>query len=449
MDLGLYVASPSKFEDLIAAVGADGLLRVVYAPNDSRADVEYLHWDKLRRLTPPEGLTSEQWWLKIKLDRRSAFRELPLTGLDGRRFTYAVPDTVLRSLHRIDQRASGSITMDEVVIGDEQAKRRYLVNSLMEEAIRSSQLEGATTSRAVAKELLRSGREPRDRSERMIRNNYEAMLFMRESVGSRITPDIILELQRILTEGTLDNPDAAGRVQLPDEERVAVLDRRDGTVLHTPPPADELPARLKAFCDFANDSLEAGPFVHPVVRAIILHFWLGFDHPFEDGNGRTARAIFYWYMRQQGYWLTEYLSISRILRNAPSQYTRAYLYSETDEGDVTYFLIYHLGVIERAIDELHAYLRRKMGEVRSVERIIRDADGLNHRQLMLLSDAIRHSERSYTFGSHARVHGVTHETARTDLSGLADRGLLVRTRSVRPFIYSPPPDLARRLKELS
>ncbi len=138
----------------------------------------------------------------------------------------------------------------------------------------------------------------------------------------------MLELHRILTEGTLDDPTAAGRLQRPDEERIAVVDATDGSLIHTPPPATELPARLQALCDFANQGEdESDSFIHPVVRAILLHFFLAYDHPFEDGNGRTARALFYWAMRTNGYWLAEYLSISRILREAPAQYSRAFLFT--------------------------------------------------------------------------------------------------------------------------
>ena len=112
-------------------------------------------------------------------------RPLPLVGAEGGApFSYGLPDLVLRSLHRIDQRCSGEVVMDEVVTSERQAGQRFLVNSLMEEAIRSSQLEGATTSRLVAKEMLRSGREPKDRSERMIANNYRALQFMRDEMGS-------------------------------------------------------------------------------------------------------------------------------------------------------------------------------------------------------------------------------------------------------------------------
>ena len=197
----------------------------------------YYHWDNLRHLTPPEGLTSEEWWLGVKMARRSALRPLPLADTDGRAFLYGMPDEAQELVHFIDQRASGEIAMPEVVTGSESARKAYLVNSLIEEAIRSSQLEGATTTYEVAKEMIRSGRPPRDRSETMIKNNFLAMEFMHDDVGEELTPEIVLELQRILTDGTLDNPDAAGRLQTQDDDRVVVADRLTGAVLHRPPPA--------------------------------------------------------------------------------------------------------------------------------------------------------------------------------------------------------------------
>lgn len=410
---------------------------------------EYLHWDKLRYLVPPAGLTSEEWWWLVKFRRRTSLRPLPLEDAEGRAFTYGTPDPVLRLLHHVDQRCSGEIAMPEVVTADDQARSHYLVNSLMEEAIRSSQLEGATTSRHVAKDLLRSGREPTDRSERMILNNYRAMQFMRE-MGDRVSPAMVLELHRILTDGTLDDPSAAGRLQTPDEERIAVLDRRTGDVVHVPPPAEQLPDRLAALCAFANESLDSEPFVHPVVRAILLHFWLAYDHPFEDGNGRTARALFYWYMRTRGYWLVEYLSISRILADAPAKYAKAFLLTETDDRDTTYFLLYQLEVIARAVTDLHAYLDHKVAQVRDVERLMRSrSQEFNHRQLALLGHAIRTPGQGYTFQSHSASHAVTHETARNDILPLVEKGLLRQTRPGRRYVFVAPPGLADLLEGLS
>ena len=115
--------------------------------------------------------------------------------------------------------------------------------------------------------------------------------------------------------------------------------------------------RRRNLAAFANTN--ANPFIHPVIKAIALHFAIGFVHPFVDGNGRTARAIFYWYMLKEGYAAFEYLPISRILIRAPMNYARAYLYTETDDGDLTYFNHYQLQAILRAISSLHEYFERK------------------------------------------------------------------------------------------
>lgn len=422
-------------------------MAAIKAPVDRRTQTQYLHWDKVRRLNPPPAMSPEEWWWKIKFERNGGQRKLPLVDSEGRAFTYGLPDLVLKSLRSVDRHCSGEVAMEDAITSERGARQRYLVNSLMEEAIRSSQLEGATTSRRVAKELLRSGRDPKDRSERMIANNFRALQFMREAIGGRLTPDSVLELHQIVTDGTLDDPSAAGRLQRPGEERVAVFDRDDGRPIHRPPPAEQLPDRLQALCDFANEGEEGERFIHPVIRAILLHFWLAYDHPFEDGNGRTARILFFWSMKESGYWLVEYLPISKILRGAPAKYAKAFMETETDAGDTTYFLIHQLGVIERAIDDLHRYLRRKTNEIKEIEQLIHGSGGFNHRQLRLLSDALRHPERSYTLGRHADIHRVTHETARSDLSRLTKHGHLARRKVGREYVFEPAPDLPDRLKE--
>lgn len=441
----MYVAPAPTLSELFEKLKAERIVQLVQSnvTDDGRT---YLHWDKLRQLDPPAGLTHEEWWVCIKLSRQPLLRALPLTDAASEAFSYGIPDLVARGLHYIDQRCSGEIAMPEVVTADDQARRHYLVNSLMEEAIRSSQLEGATTTRRVAKELLRSGREPKDRSELMILNNYRALQYMRDEMDETLTPGAVLELQRILSDGTLDDPDAAGRLQRPDEVRVSVVDPKTGEVIHTPPPADQLPSRLRAMCDFANEGEAPDRFLHPVVRAILLHFWLAYDHPFEDGNGRTARALFYWYMRTRKYWLVEYLSISRILRGAPAQYSRSFMLTESDERDTTYFIVYQLEVIRRAIEQLHAYLRNQIQEVRDVEALLKGSTDFNHRQLALLGNALRNPAASYSFKTHAASHNVTHETARNDIVPLARKGFLERRRQGRGYRFTPAPDLADRLR---
>lgn len=433
---------PPDFDAVLERTMSAGAPRLshVLAASKSAATEPYLHWDDLRHRQPPGDLTLHEWWLATKWARRGQMRELPLVDASGAPFHYSLPDAVLRLLHIVDQRASGEIVLSEAVT-DPGARRRYLVDSLMEEAIASSQIEGAATTRKVAKEMLRTGRRPRDISETMILNNYRAIMRIGELRDEPLTPEAVLELHRILTDGTLDDPSAAGRLQRPDEERVTVVDPADDTVLHVPPPAEQLPSRLARLCRFANGEPEE-PFVHPVVRAIVVHLWLAYDHPFEDGNGRTARALFYWVMAAQGYWLTEYLSISRLLYTARSRYRRSFLLTENDDLDATYFLSFQLGIIVRAIDEMHAHLRAKMDELRQTEELLRRSD-LNHRQLAVVGYALRHSDADFTYQSHARIHRVVRQSARNDLIGLEEKGFLESFRIGRVVHFRPAPGLAQ------
>jgi Fic family protein len=405
----------------------------------------YLHWDEMRNRRPPEGLDLREWWFATTLARRSQRRNLPFRSVDGTPFTFSNVDAIQKMVHRIDQQASGQILADDVST-NLRSSNRYLVSSLIEEAITSSQLEGASTTRRVAKELLTSGRKPRDRSETMIANNYAAMLFAQEISGDELTTDAIFELHRILTQDTLDNPDSAGRLQRQEDSRVSVY-WNDDTLLHTPPTARELPDRLEKLCRFANRADEDG-FIHPAVKAIIIHFCLAYDHPFEDGNGRTARALFYRSMLHDGYWLAQYISISSILRKAPVKYAMSYLYTETDNNDMTYFIIYQLGVIERAIKSLHDYLARKITETREVEQKLQNSSVLNHRQVTVVEKALRDPDETFTIASQQTRHRVTYQTARTDLLELEELGLMRKNRVSNKFVFRPVPDLPGRLRDL-
>jgi Fic family protein len=407
----------------------------------------YRHWDTFRHAPPLDDFDPEEQWVAVKMARRSLYRELPLADARGIRFRYALPNIALEMIHRVDRNAAGNIQGTQVVT-DSSTRDTYLFKSLVEEAITSSQLEGASTTRKVAKAMIREGRAPRTRSERMILNNYHAMHHVRSIVNEPMTPGAVFALQRILTEGTLDEPDAAGRFRRDDEH--IVIEDEAGTILHTPPPAHQLQERLERMCVFAN-ALDDDEFIPPVVRSILLHFWLAYDHPFVDGNGRTARALFYWSMARQGYWLCEYVSISRILRRARGQYARAFLYTETDDNDVTYFLLYQLRVLLRAIDELHEYLRRKVAEARTAEDLVQRVrvwrDTLNPRQVALINHALRNPDARYTVASHRVSHGVSYETARSDLTRLRELGALEQRKSGRAFVFVPVKDLREHLQQ--
>jgi Fic family protein len=441
-------APPPTFSDLFAKLreNTDRFMAVMIADGDLD-DRDYLAWDKLRYKTPPNGMTHEEWWFAVKMRRRSMQRPVPLERIDNLPLTYALPDELLRALDEVSQRASGQIALPEEVM-NKTTRDRYVIQSLIEEAISSSQLEGASTSRKEAKRMLTYGEVPKDRSQQMILNNYWAMQRVREIQHEPFTPERICEIHRIVTDKTLDNPDSAGKIQSnPDpHDRVRIYDEEE-RVLHHPPPVEQLSARMQALCDFANGDSKTDPYVPPVVRALIVHFMMGYEHYFEDGNGRTARALFYWSMLKQGYWLTEHLAISRILKQAPSKYARSFLYTEQDDGDLTYFLMYHLQVIQRALGELEKYLSRKTLELQRARTLLaRGPGGFNHRQAALLQSATRNPSNYYTAESHMNYHSVSKQTARNDLYDLEQRGLLHRTKVSRQFAWTPAKDLLSALE---
>ncbi len=432
-ETNLFAEAPDRLAEIFS---------VIVGPT---VDGRYRHWHKLRQLKPPPPLSHAEWWWRIRLARQMISKPIALVDTDGRAFTFALVDPMLEMLSRVDRRASGEIGFADAVTNPT-TRDRYILNSLIEEAIRSSQLEGASTTRRVARQMLRSGRKPRDRSERMIVNNLTAMQRVREFQDRPMTPDLVTEIHRIVTRATLDDPNDAGRVRGPDDP-IEVAEPGGEWVMHKPPPSDELAERMERMCAFANGN-EPGFFVHPVIRAILLHFWLAYDHPFVDGNGRTARALFYWAMLRSGYWMVEYISISAILSAGPARYALAYYYAETDANDATYFVLNQLAVLLRAIDAAHEYLARKLRQLQQTTELVRHSASFNHRQIALIGNAVRDAAASYTVRSHQRSHGVTRQTARVDLVQLHEMGLLTRRQDGRAFVFRPVPRLQSRLEAL-
>jgi len=422
-------ADPERLEAIFTAV--DGPL----------VEGKYLHWDKLRFRTPPAGLSHEQWWLALRVKRQSQLKQIPLCDAGGSPFRYATVEPIPEQLHRIDQGAGGFIRMPSQITSPD-TKDQYYINSLIQEAITSSQLEGAATTRKIAKEMLKTGRAPRDKSEQMILNNFRTMQKIGRLKGEKLSPELVLELHKLVTDKTLPDSSAAGRFRRPDES-IVVADMYN-EVFHNPPPADQLQARINDMCDFAN-GITPAHFVHPVVRSITLHFWLAYDHPFVDGNGRTARALFYWSMLRHGFWLFEFVSISQIMLKAPAKYGRAFLYTETDSNDLTYFILYHLDVILSSIKQLHAYIKRRTERLEKLERQLRGLSRLNHRQRALISHALRHPYQQYTIKSHQISHNVVYQTSRLDLLDLEHKGILTSNKRGRTWYFSPVTNLEQKL----
>ncbi len=406
-----------------------------------RANEKYLYWDDVKyRIPQGVSLSAEEVWAYIAFGRNAYRKIAPFTDKHGKPFSYLIPDSLYRAISTVDVWSGGLITTDQPVGMPE--RERYIISSLMDEAIASSQLEGASTEYRIAKEMLRSGRKATGKHEQMILNNWHAMQYIRKHRNEALSLENILELHSILTQNTLDHPKEAGKLRTRDDIVVKYMDE----VVHEPPFSKDIPERIRALCDFGNQD-EEEKWIHPVIKGAMIHFWFAYDHPFTDGNGRTARALMYWYLLSKRYVLFEYLSISKHFLRAPGQYVRAYLYTETDDNDLTYFLVYNLRAIRFALQDVRKYIDSKHQEVANANSLLRSFRGLNARQKSLVYHAIQHLDNPYTIEAHKNTHGIGYETARRDMLQLVEKGFLKQEREgKRLYLFIPSEKMMEKLR---
>ena len=230
----------------------------------------------------------------------------------------------------------------------------------------------------------------------------------------------LLDIHRSISKSTLDNSEDEGVFRKNDD--IYVVDSITGSVAHTPPSYNEIIDMIVDLCEFANNDNNDN-FIHPIIKGIIIHFILAYIHPFVDGNGRTARSLFYWYMIKKGYWLTEYLSISRIIYTNKKSYEKAFLYTENDDNDLSYFIQYHLNVMKKAFEDLKKYLQRKIDEQQNVHRFI-GVLNTNDRQRYVFKVIMENKHIIITPKELASQFDITTRTARTDLQELVKMGYL-------------------------
>jgi len=415
--------TPEKFEYILK-----------YKETDSQG--RYLYWDKFKYRVN-EGDEVETAWWATKWNRLAKMKPIDYEDKSGEdSFAFCVPDILQAQLHKIATLSSQGIVPHNSI------KKNYLISSLlMEEAISSSQLEGASTTRRVAKSMLSSGRKPTNEDEEMILNNYLLMQEIKRSKDEELTLDLILEYHKIATRGNKINGNVAGVFR--DNDEIVITDGFE-EIVHVPPTYKNIEERLKKVCAFANTEHlgeEGEIFIHPVVKAIILHFMIAYEHPFSDGNGRTARAIFYWFMLRSGYDFFEYISISKLLKEAPTKYGKSFLYTEIDDNDLTYFIFYQVEIIIRAIDELLRYLQKKSQEFEEVSELLNSSvigRALNFIQKDIVKKAIKNPGRVFTSNEIVSDYDISENTARKYLNELVQHKILASYKEGRRVNYIAP-----------
>ncbi len=377
----------------------------------------YLYWTDVKYRANALGFEKDDLWRLVKFLRSRT--DVKIVGFENIHFSLS--NYMQKRCHEFDMNFGGSWGASKIFPDDKTTQELYLISSIMEEAIASSQMEGAATTREVAKEMLRKKMNPRDKSQRMILNNYTTINFIRDNAKKDLTPELIMQIHGMMTEGALDIEDAAGRFRR-SEENIVVGNGITGETVHMPPSAACLPNFIELLCRFFNDKTPA-IFIHPIIRGIIIHFLIGYYHPFADGNGRTARALFYWYMMRNDYWLVQYLSISRIIRGSKKAYEKSYLYAEHDSNDIGYFIQYNLEVLGKSFEELRKYLLRKHQEKKKSERLLH-LGNITRRQAEIIRRYIDNPDEILTSVDVINRFGVSPGTAKSDLRDLAKKGYL-------------------------
>jgi Fic family protein len=390
----------------------------------NEADKRYFYWNEIKyRPNLPLENPIDVWTL-VKINRSLKSKTL---FFGNHQFTFNVTSYIQEDLHEFDLKLVGGLYKDSITPQDQD---EFFKNSLIEEAIASSQIEGAATTTNIARDMIKSGRKPRTESEQMIFNNFYAIRAIEERLDEKLDKQLIIDIHGIMTNNT-DASQYSGDFR---KGPIYVKDHFDGEIAHTAPEHAEVNFLVESLCNFINNDDE---FIHPIVKASILHFMFGYIHPFGDGNGRTARALFYWYLMRKGYTMIKHISISKAILDSRTSYDKAFLKTEYDSNDLNYFIMYSIKSLRVAFQSLVKYRDRKREERHKATEIVYELSKLNFnkRQSDLLGFLYLKPESEITIPQYSKRHDIVRQTASKDLIELEDRGLLFHFKDGKKVVF--------------
>jgi Fic family protein len=408
---------------------------------------EYRYWDTAKyRIKLPE-ITPEQGWFLINTFFRNKERTTKINAGEGEKFTWQKPVHFDALLHLIDTSLGGSLQVPARDLNSS-ARKEFIADSLMEEAIASSKLEGANTERKYAKNMLREGKAPKTVGDKMIVNNHRAMQLIEEKYkNEELSIETIQHLHQVLTEETLEKHADEGRLRCNEDDTVVVSDKMTGEIYHEGTDPKLVLKELEKLVEFANTTVEDKySFTHPIIKAILIHFWIAYIHPFMDGNGRLARVLFYWSVARSGYWGFAYAPISKMITKSKGLYEKSYVYSEQDNYNLTYFIDYNLRKIEEAIEYLHSEIDKYRKGKSSTYNYFVNEKKLNERQAQMLSYLTEDPQNYTTPTIHSNIYGVSVYTALNDLKGLL-KMKYVRQQKMGRYMHYFATEIANKLRK--
>ncbi|OGX40547.1 MAG: hypothetical protein A3G91_00435 [Omnitrophica WOR_2 bacterium RIFCSPLOWO2_12_FULL_50_9] len=378
----------------------------------------------------PNNFSLEEVWREVRDHRKQRAEYMPFEDQDKHRFWYVLLAQLQKKLHEIDSLGRDSIYS----LVKQEIEMEMIKDSLMEEAVFSSAIEGAFSTVKRLREMVDQKQPPKDINDQMVLNNYRAMQFILQEKHRNLTIGFILELQKIVTQDTLDQDDAAYSGQFRNDW-VYIKDKRDH-IIYTPPPADQVLPAMEKMVNWVNQKNEEG-FIHPIIKASFVHLYFVHIHPFFDGNGRTGRALFYFDLIKNEYEFFKYFSISVAVQKAKGKYYQAIRNSEIHEGDFTYFLLYMAETILESIHLVKARIAHHYQKEFVMVRLNKDGIFLNDRQQKFVKKFFVMDQRIMTIKKYQDWFKVVYETARRDLDDLHQKKVLVKGKQGKAYVYRP------------
>jgi Fic family protein len=186
------------------------------------------------------------------------------------------------------------------------------------------------------------------------------------------------------------------------------------------PAAARLPEEMQRFLDWFNSDTTT----EPVLKSAQAHLWFVTVHPFDDGNGRIARAIADMALARSEESSQRFYSMSAQIRQERSDYYAILERTQQETMDVTAWMAWFLGCLTRAIESAHTTLASVIAKARFWEKV-RDVS-LNDRQRLMLNRLLDGFEGKLTTSKWASLTKSSQDTALRDILHLVERGVLIR-----------------------
>ena len=395
----------------------------------------YLSPDKIKRVMSSLGKKNINTFIDMVIDLRKTFSEkIPLEDQKGNYFWYNENNEIKSTLYKISTEFKDSVFG---IVGDKiehDFKESSLIkDSLLEEAFYSSQIEGAVTTYMRAKEIVDHDVQPKNKSEQMFVNNYNAMRYIEKIASEELSIDIIFELHRIVTQKTLESKFQGYSGKFRDYDGIEVIDETTGETVYVPPHYTKIEKLMGDLVSWSNTTER---FIHPVIKASILHFYLTYIHPFVDGNGRTARALFYYYLIKHDYSILKFLSISSVIAKHKNLYYRTLKEVEDNDSDLTYFLVFSAKATYEAFENMSNKMLSKIQIEFFLEKIRKDNLNVNQRQIKIMKGFYLKRYQDMSIEKLNKISGVSEHTVRKDVKQLVEWNFLSKTKKGRKFYYS-------------